>query len=492
MNRLWPRLALAFAAVTATAVLAVGLLAGRAVSGEMRGFLAASQLRASGIAEALAAYYAEWGSWDGVEALLAEVRGAGRGPMGGQGMMRGRPALALADASGLVLYDEAGEPGWRLGEGDRAGAVPIEHDGAVVGYLLARRTGTSDMPPYAELALAEINRSLLQAGLLAGLLGLVLGLLVARGIGAPLERLSAAARRASRGDLAQRVPETGPAELADVARAFNDMAAALQSAERARRDMVADIAHELRTPLTVIQGNLRAVLDDVYPLEKAEVATVYDETLVLGRLIGDLRELAQAEAGQLSLQVQPVDVEALLRREAALFEEAAAAHGVRLHLDVRPDLPPASADPERLRQVLHNLLANALRHTPASGTVTISAAADGHLPAHDRDASEPASGDSRPVVIAVSDTGPGIAAADRPHVFDRFWRADPSRSREGGGSGLGLAIARRLVEAQGGRIGVESEPGRGSRFWFTLPPSPPGEAAHPRAATGRRADTYQR
>jgi two-component system OmpR family sensor kinase/two-component system sensor histidine kinase BaeS len=237
-----------------------------------------------------------------------------------------------------------------------------------------------------------------------------------------------------------------------------------------------------------MQGNLQAILDDVYPLEKAEIAAVYDETLILSRLIGDLRELAQAEAGQLSLNPQPIELAPLIERAAGLFEELARDKKVTLTVTLPTSLPPVWADSDRVRQVLHNLLANALRHTPEGGEIDIGVEeSQGNensalLPlrqAQDivRTSALPrGEGGRRSVIggqirVTVADTGPGIPAEDLPHVFNRFWRADRARSREQGGSGLGLAIARQLIEAQGGHIGVESDgvPGRGSSFWFTLP-----------------------
>jgi two-component system OmpR family sensor kinase len=314
-------------------------------------------------------------------------------------------------------------------------------------------------------------------GLSAGVIGLALGLLIARGLAAPLGRLADGARRVAAGRLAERVPVSGPAEVRTVAAAFNEMAASLEAGEAQRRHMVADIAHELRTPLTVIQGNLRAMLDDVYPLSKDEVAIIYETSVGLRRLVDDLRELSLAEAGRLELRPQPVAVSPLLTREVALFADLAAAQGVTLRHEARPSVPDALADPERLAQILHNLVGNALRHTPSGGCVTLRveqvAAWAGHAPA---------------LCFAVIDTGAGIPAADLPHVFERFYRADRGRARETGGSGLGLAITRQLVQLQGGTVGVESVQGQGSRFWFTLPAASPERLASASGETHRLPD----
>lgn len=451
MKQLWVQLTLAFCLVTGVGVAAVALLANRQVGADFRSYVAQSQLQSSPLIADLAGYYAAHGDWQGVEQLLGGMGGARRSMAG-----RGGPGFTLADSSGQIVYDEQpARVGARLSSADQAAAMPIEVAGQPAGYLLVRTGAGGALSQAGQQFLARVNRALLQAGLLAGALGLLLGLLIARGIAAPLSRLAAAARQVAHGQLGQRVPVGGAAELAAAAQAFNEMAASLQQAEQLRQNMIADIAHELRTPLTVIQGNLRAILDDVYPLEQAEIATIYDETLMLSRLVGDLRELAQAEAGQLTLALRPTEAAPLLAGALAPFEAAAAAQGITLRAEPAAALPLVQADPDRIRQVLHNLLANALRYTPAGGTITLTAAnAPGAAPG---------------VLFTVCDTGQGIAAADLPHVFERFWRADRARTRGQGGSGLGLAIARQLIEAHGGQIGVASAPGKGSRFWFRLP-----------------------
>lgn len=458
MRKLWVQLTLAFSLVTLIGVAAVALLANWQVSADFRSFVAQSQLQDSPLADELRAYYAAHGNWDGAGGLLSDFAGARRGAQG-----RGGPAIMLADAGGRVVAASAGiQTGIQLAPPDLAAATPLIADGRTAGYLLVRAGAGGAMSPAGQQFLARVNWALLQAGLLAGGLGLLLGLLIARGLAAPLKRLSDAAHQIAQGKLGERVPLSGAAEIADLARAFNEMAAGLQQSEQLRQHMIADVAHELRTPLTVIQGNLRAILDDVYPLEKAEIAAIYDETLLLSRLMTDLRELAQAEAGQLNLTLLPTDITSLVQSATAPFEAAAAAQGVTLVITLPDQIAPVYADADRVRQVLQNLIANALRYTPHDGTITIATAVGSH---DDRSSSHPQSF----VTLCVRDTGSGIAAADVPHVFERFWRADRSRSREHGGSGLGLAIAKQIVEAQGGRIGVESAVREGSQFWFTLP-----------------------
>lgn len=284
------------------------------------------------------------------------------------------------------------------------------------------------------------------------LLIVVLAIVSSRSLTAPLNQLAAAANRFAARDWSQRVPVQGAREIQQVAMAFNQMADELQQQENLRRNLMADIAHELRTPLAVMQGNLSAMLDDVYPLDRAEIATLYDETRLLSRLVDDLRELALADAGALPLNLTTVNLREVLQNAAANFSIAADAQNVRVQVSNLPSLPDVRADSDRVAQVLRNLLANALRHTPAGASIALGAQAQEKF-----------------VRVFVRDTGEGIARKDAPHVFERFYRADKSRTRAKGGSGLGLAIAKAWVEAMGGEIGVESELGKGSEFWFLLP-----------------------
>ncbi len=264
----------------------------------------------------------------------------------------------------------------------------------------------------------------------------------------PVSDFMQAVERVADGDFAVRVPESGPSEVRALARAFNGMAVRLQDNERHRRGLLADVTHELRTPLTVIQGNLEGLLDGVYPADPAHLAPIIEETRVLSRLIDDLRTLSLAESGTLTLHREPTDLAVLAGETAAAFRPQAEAAGVTLALDVSDDLPLLDVDPVRLSEVLHNLVANALRYTPARGRVTLS----GRLAEDGR------------VVLAVTDTGAGIAPDALPHVFDRFYKSEESR-----GSGLGLAIARSLVTAHGGELTVQSTPGQGTVMTVKLP-----------------------
>jgi two-component system OmpR family sensor kinase/two-component system sensor histidine kinase BaeS len=460
VNKLWVRLTVGFGLVTITAIVVAALLANYRVSTEFRRFVGHSQMVAR-LEPELVRYYAGHGSWAGVETIFDDLpRSGGQGP--GLGRQRGGPQFILTDMTGRVVFSgEEGAP-TQLASDQLTDAVPLEWQGQPVGYLAANPPGPAELTGAAQNFLSQINRALLQAGLIAGSLGILLGVIIAWGVSAPLGRLATAARQISQGQLEQRVPLKGTDEIAALAEAFNDMASELQHAEKLRRNLVADVAHELRTPLSVVQGNLRAILDGVFPLNEEEVASIYDETLTLNRLVNDLRELSQAEARQVSLNLQPSELSDIVTNTSDRVRELSREKEIEVTVTLPADLPLVLIDPDRTRQILQNLLSNALRHTPAGGKIAVMV--QEQTVASDRNL-------ANFISIAVRDTGPGIAPEDLPYVFDRFWRADNSRSREYGGTGLGLAIAKQLVEAQGGKIGVENEgiPGRGSCFWFTVP-----------------------
>jgi signal transduction histidine kinase len=270
-----------------------------------------------------------------------------------------------------------------------------------------------------------------------------------RRIGMPFGDIVAAADRVARGDYSTRVAERGPPFLRVIARAFNGMTVDLEAQDRQRRHVMADIAHELRTPLAVIQGRLEGLIDGVYPLDAAQVSLALEETRVLARLVEDLRTLANADAGSLSLRREPTDLVVLAHDAVAAFAAAARASDVTLRVEERGDPPLVDVDPLRVREVLTNLIANALRHTPGGGVVAVTTEAE-------------TSG--RRIVVRVSDTGSGIPPEDLPKIFDRFYKHATST-----GSGLGLTIARNLIAAHGGEIRAESEVGRGTTITFTLP-----------------------
>ncbi len=299
----------------------------------------------------------------------------------------------------------------------------------------------------------DLLKGLLRFMSAVAVLGIVVGVIISRTLTAPLNKLAQAAKAIGSQDLSRRVEVKGSDEIKAVAKAFNEMAAELENAETLRSNLLNDVAHELRTPLSVIQGNLRAILDDVYELDKSEVARIYDQTLQLNRIVDDLRELAQAEAKQLPLNLEELDVVPWVQEAAAAFRPIAKEKGVNLWVEILGEHPHIQADEDRLTQSLLNLLYNALQHTQSGDTITIQVEECQDM-----------------FCLRVQDTGEGIAPEYLPHVFDRFYRADRARSRDTGGSGLGLAIVRAIIEAHGGEITVTSEGiGKGSTFTIQLP-----------------------
>jgi signal transduction histidine kinase len=298
-------------------------------------------------------------------------------------------------------------------------------------------------------------------GDLARLLGiglLVIGIAAVAGMGrlfrrvaVALDELVEAADRVESGDYTARVtePNRGPHSMRNLTRGFNEMVARLEIDEAQRRTLLADVSHELRTPLTVVQGNIEAMLDGVHEADEAHLAAILEETRVLGRLVDDLRTVALSESGSLPLHREPTDLSIVVTDAVAAFRPAADAAGIDLRLEIADEIPLLDVDPVRVREVVSNLVANALRHTPAGGSIGI----DSRVEAGGRD-----------VAVSVRDSGSGIEPELLPHVFDRFVKSAGSR-----GSGLGLAIARGLVEAHGGTIDVVSAPGEGSTFRFRIP-----------------------
>ena len=457
MNRLWVRLSLAFAAIIVITFGTISFTARRFFNDNNLRSLALFYFeRPAGLANQLEEHYAKHGGWQGVSTLL---EGADSALFFTAGRRR---ILILTDPEGQVLYATAG-----TGRPDHLEtyqlqqALPIRVEGQTVGFLdlvhqerppgrLFSFSAPDDIPAgFAD----QTSESLLQLLLLGAILAIVFGMMVSRRLAAPLIHLVEGTQAIARRDLSFRVAEQGSTEMREVSNSFNRMAAALEDSETLRRNMLNDIAHELRTPLTVLEGNLRAILDDVYPLEKAEIARLYDQTRHLHRLVDDLRLLAQAEARQLPLQRSLSDLRVQLEEAAELFAPLAEEESVDLDTSLPASSVIAAFDRMRFAQTLQNLLTNALQHTPAGGVITLSLRAEEETAA-----------------ISVADSGEGIASEDISRVFDRFYRVDKNRTRDSGGVGLGLAIAKALVEAHDGKIDVSSAGvGHGSTFTIRLP-----------------------
>lgn len=444
-------------ALAVVAVLAAGgtyLLTARSLGERFDAYrLQERQVAGQELARILGQYWEARGSWAGVDQLFrtrVEVflyrRGQAVSVTGTMGQ------YLLLDKDGYVVA--CAEPAW-LGRStttdsllqDRAKryGIPVMGAGQRVGTLVPIDPGA--LTPLEEDFLASVQRAALIWGGVALGLAVLLGTLLASQLSSPLRRLIHATQRIAQGDLSHRVKVRSRDEVGRLAEAFNSMAGSLEHSEAARKQLLADVAHELRTPLSVIQGNLEALLDGAFPLTPESLAPVYEEALHLGELVEDLRSLTLAEAGRLPLAKEPVDMGELVRGVGEAVRPVASDGGVNLEVEAEPELW-VEADPRRIRQVLGNLLSNALRYAPQGSTITLSAHRQGPE-----------------VWVTVRDQGPGIPEEDLAQIFERFYKVDKSRAE--GGTGLGLAIAREFIEAHGGRIWAKNE--GGAVFTFALP-----------------------
>jgi signal transduction histidine kinase len=283
-------------------------------------------------------------------------------------------------------------------------------------------------------------------------LAIVLSVILTRQIVAPLSEITTAAQRVKKGDLSQKVGIGGSSELAELGESFNDMVGKLSHDQELRHNMVADIAHELRTPLSIVQGSVEAMLDGVLPTDTENLTSLHQETVLLSRLVEDLRTLSLAETGQLRYHAEEIDLKDLAQSVIDGFKTQFAIKNIKVKLETKEDLPSVWADQDRTAQIMRNLLSNAFYYTPEGGSISIKLTST-----------------YEGATISITDTGTGISPEDIKHIFDRFYRVDRSRARKTGGSGLGLAIVKQLVEAQGGQVWVTSTISQGSTFSFNLP-----------------------
>ena len=436
------RLLIATLLIVVVSVSVMAVFASQRTVGEFRNFAARDdRLRQQGLAQALSRAYAQTQNWQDLQPFIDEWSQANSQRL----VVTDRQGQVVGDSGKDLMGKTVGGPPWPPPSG------PILFDGAPVGAFFVNPMSAPPPPAHTDFMIA-VYRSVLLGALIAGAVAVVITLFVSRRIVKPVESLTAAARQMEKGDLATRVNVTSSDEIGQLAHAFNAMADGLAKQEQLRRNMVSDVAHELRTPLTNLRGYLEAAKDGLVQPDEALVDNLREEAMLLSRLVNDLQELALAEAGQLRLECQPVNVGDVVQATVEVVGPRAEECGISLVVHAPDDLPLAQADPHRVRQVLRNLLNNALDFTPQGGQVTVTAQPDGKW-----------------MNVQVRDTGPGIAAEHVPYVFERFYRADPSRARATGGAGLGLAIVKQLVEAHGGRVWVESTLGAGSTFGFTLP-----------------------
>ena len=457
MKREFPfalKLGLSFFIVILIAVALVYFLTARTITS---GFSAYRKQNTEQTAEQVCGLLAEYrirtGAWAGVEKLLATQYTV---LINNQMIVRHTSLIggcfSLADENGRVIVCRGEDRvGTTLSAEEIAAGIKIVDDEQ-------RRIGTLFLAvedpllgPEEEAFLASAKRSALLGGGIASGVALLLAIFLISQVLSPLRLLTRATERIAHGDLSQRVALRARDEFGRLGESFNRMIENLQRSETIRQTMTADIAHELRTPVTIIQGNIEAILDGIYTPNAKTIAPIYEETLHLGHLIDDLRDLALAEAGELRLDKESTDLVALVSQVVETVNSSLEG-GPQLSSTSAKELPAVTLDPKRIRQVLANLLSNAVRFTPEEGEVHV----------------EVVHGDKM-VEVRVTDTGPGIPPKDLPHLFERFYRGDRARTRASGGSGLGLAIAKQWVEAHGGMIRAENAEGGGARFTILLP-----------------------
>ena len=455
--------------VAAVAVATVGLLSRRLTLVEFQRFVTnKEEVGAERSASALADHYREQGGWEGVQPLVEKLgEAAGRqlilaGP--GREVLATYPRELLAgnlrispdhSLSWERIAPAAGRAHKNVFElRDVPRVVLTGPDGAPAGTLYHTHLPSSRDEESERIFVRGLDRVLLIAGFCSAVAALLVALLLSRRVLRPVEALTGAARRMGMGEHGQRVEVTSDDEIGELARTFNSMAESLERTESLRRNMVSDVAHELRTPLTNIRCQLEILQDGLRQPTREMLDSLHEEAMLLNRLVDDLQELALAEAGQLRLELRTVSLREETQRTLEAMRPQVEDACVSVEVEV-PEGLEAYADAGRLGQVLRNLLSNAINHVPRGGTVSVRAREAG-----------------REVLVEVCDTGRGIEPEALPFVFERFYRADPSRERGTGGAGLGLAIVKQMVAAHGGRVWAESQVGKGSCFRFTVPAPP--------------------
>jgi len=438
--RLQFRLLLAFALVIILAIGTVSIFVGRTMRNEVQLYQEqVDQIRAVRMQRFLVRHYTERGTWIGIQPFIEQSAN-----------LYGR-RVVLTDKNGIVVGDSERELLRQHYISDTPGTpVVVRSTNEKLGTIYIN---VVENDPTSAVALTKfINRFLLLGAILAIVLAAIATILLSRRIANPIKELTIAARRLGEGDFSHRVKHSGKGEMGELAQTFNSMADSLEKAEMLRKNMVADVAHELRTPISHIRGQLEAIGDGLIKPDVRTFSSIYEESILLSRLIDDLQDLTLAEAGKLKMVRQAKDIPELIDQTVQNIRPIAESHGLSINIRLPDKLPPCDIDAQRIGQVLRILLDNAVAHTPDGGKIDIKAEQIENF-----------------IELSVSDTGEGIPESDLPYIFERFYRVDKSRARATGGQGLGLTIARRLVEAHGGNIKVQSDQGKGSRFAFTIP-----------------------
>ncbi len=446
MRSITVKLLLAFLGISLVSVVLIVLLARWTTDREFRSYLF-NQNR-NNLITSLTSYYSQHGNWDGI-ANVDLIPGPPPDFVRSTG---GRQFFTLVDSADRVVLAGIGDDvGDILPSSDVQGGLPIKVNGVIVGTMVTRQP-TVRVNPAETAFLNRVKEIYIVGGIGVTALALLLAFLLSRTLTRPIRELTAATRAVSAGQLTQEVPVRSRDELGELAASFNRMNAELARSTELRRQMTADIAHDLRTPVSVILGHAEAVYDGVLKPSLETFEIIRDEIGRLGKLIEDLRTLSRADAGELPIERRAVAPARLLEDVRAINQHRAGQKKIVLKLRVPEGLPEINVDPDRMMQVMSNVVDNALHYTPEGGRILLSAqVADGML------------------VLSVQDSGPGIAKGELDRIFERFYRSDPSRQRESNGTGLGLAIAKSIVEKHNGRIWAESNLGEGTTIFIRLP-----------------------
>ena len=473
MKKLGWKLTGAILLVVAVCISLMAIMVNRITTSEFHTYINQSNMsRIQGIAESIGDYYNLENAWTNIDEIIDGL------------LWSANARIVVADNSGLIVGDTEKE--WLAQYSDNVGlgnGTPVIVSGNSVGevfvmmstqgngqgsghmggqgnhWVQVSDTSNTILDATQQDYLDQVNRAIWIAAITGIIVALLLGLLLTQYLTNPIKALTGGARHISSGDLGYRVKVSSGDEIGELTQTFNTMASRLEASEQTRKQLMADIAHELRTPLTVIGGTVDGIVDGVFEADAEHLGTIKEQTILLTRLISDLRDISMAETGQLKLEKTYSDIPELARQVLLQFENAAAEKGIKLQFEDPPDLPQLFVDPARIKQVINNLLTNSIRHTPANGVISIG------IDKKDRSKSF----DRNHILISVSDTGEGIPPEHLAHIFDRFYRVKSARSRNDGGTGLGLAIASQMVQAHGGRLWAESETGKGSAFFIALP-----------------------
>jgi len=437
-NSLRIKLLASFFLVVAIAVGTIAYIATNSATSQFDRYVSKDQAeRYQRLALTFTNYYRYSGSWEDVPSLMEKV----------SEMYSER--VVLTDPDGFVISDtELQLEERQLTDSWSSKKITLRLNDFVIGKIFIK---TQERSPLEKTFLQSVNKSVITAAIIAGVTGIILALLFSRNIVKPVRDLTRATRKMQKGDLDQRVEISTSDEIGTLSKAFNSLANRLKEQKRLREEMVSDVAHELRNPLSNIQGYIEGIKEGMIEPNKEVLNSLHHQSLLLNRLINDLRDVNKAKAGKLRLKKQEIVLEDVVTNAVKSIETRANQTGVTLNTHLPGDTL-VDADPERISQVVRNLLDNSLTHTSDSGRITTSVR----------------SSDSQAVVNVV-DTGVGIPENDLSHIFDRFYRVDKSRSRHTGGTGLGLTIAKEIIEAHEGTISVDSKQGAGTVFTVTLP-----------------------